>query len=374
MNKDKRTLYVISVINFALLFSALFINIGKSSRIVAACVLVPLAVINFLLIKKRRSLSINKKEVLTLMSVVAVLYVVIIQMTGLFFRFYKNPYFVDTERLLNTVIPLILIIAATEVIRYVALAQSDRFAGFMVYLTCVVSETLTFSNLVGITGFNHFMDLIGLTLFPAISANALYHYVSKRYGMAPVISYRMIMTLYIYFLPAKTGMEDALQSCIKIVFPIIMLAFVAALFEKQSKRVGKKSGAVGKFCSVVAIAFVVLVAMLVSNQFRFGALVIATDSMTGEINKGDVVIYERYETQRIEEGQVIVFKDQNTRIVHRVVRIDNIGGELRYYTKGDANNGLDIGYRVESDIVGLVNVKLAYVGYPTLMIRELIEN
>ena len=236
MNKDKRTLYVISVINFAFLFSALFINIGKSSRIVAACVLVPLAVINFLLIKKRRSLSINKKEVLTLMSVVAVLYVVIIQMTGLFFRFYKNPYFVDTERLLNTVIPLILIIAATEVIRYVALAQSDRFAGFMVYLTCVVSETLTFSNLVGITGFNH---LIGLTLFPAISANALYHYVSKRYGMAPIISYRMIMTLYIYFLPAKTGMEDALQSCIKIVFPIIMLAFVAALFEKQSKRVGK---------------------------------------------------------------------------------------------------------------------------------------
>lgn len=373
MNKDKRTLYVTSIINFALLFSALFINIGNS-RVLAACILVPLAIINFLLIKKRRSLSINKKEVLTLMSVVAVLYVVLIQLTGLFFRFYKNPYFVNKDRLLNIVIPLIFIIVATEVIRYVTLAQGDRFAGFAVYLTCLVSETLTFSNVAGIEGFNQFMDLVGMTFFPAISANALYHYVSKRYGMAPVIAYRMITTLYIYFFPAKTGMEDALQSCIKIIFPIILLAFTAALFEKQTKKVGHKSSAVGKFCSVIAIVFVVLIAMLVSNQFRFGALVIATGSMTGEINKGDVVIFERYETQKIEEGQVIVFKDNSTQIVHRVVKIENIGGEFRYYTKGDANNSIDIGYRVDSDIIGLVNMKLAYAGYPTLMIRELIEN
>lgn len=373
MNKDKRTLYVISVINFALLFSALFVNFGQS-RIVAACILVPLAVINLLLIKKRRSLSINKRDVLTLMSVIAVIYVVLLQMTGLLFGFYKNPYFVSPYILLNIVIPLILIIVATEIIRYVALAQGNKFAGFMSYITCVVAEVLTYSNIAGIISFNRFMDLIGLTLFPAISANALYYYVSKRYGMVPNIAFRLVTTLYTYFIPAVTGMEDALHACIKIIFPIIMLVLITAMFEKKSKKVVKKSNAIGTFCSVITVVFVVLLAMLVSNHFRFGALVIATESMTGEINKGDVVIYERYEAQKIEEGQVIVFKDQNSTIVHRVVRIDNVEGELRYYTKGDANNGIDIGYRVKSDIVGLVDVKVAYAGYPTLMIREFIEN
>lgn len=373
MNKDNVKLFIMSIINPALLLSAFFMNHG-SGRVTGACILVPLAIINFLLFRKRRSLSPNRKEVVTLMTVVAVIYVVLLQMSGLHFGFYGNPYFVTWTRVLNTVIPIALIIVATEIIRSVSLSQKSWVAGIMAYLTCVIAEALTYSNISGIVSFNRFMDLVAMTLFPAISANALYHYVSKRYGMAPNIAFRFIFTLYTYFIPAVTRMEDALQSCIKIIFPIILLAFVVFLFERKTKRLRKKSQAVGTFLSVVTIVFVVLLAMLVSNQFRFGALVIATDSMTGEINKGDVVIYERYETQRIEEGQVIVFKDQSTNIVHRVVRIDNIGGELRYYTKGDANNGIDIGYRVESDIVGLVNVKVAYAGYPTLMIREFIEN
>ena len=113
------------------------------------------------------------------------------------------------------------------------------------------------------------------------------------------------------------------------------------------------------------------IAMLISCQFRFGALVIATESMTGEINKGDMIIYERYEGQTIEEGQVIVFLQEESKIVHRVVRIEHIDGETRYFTMGDANEVLDAGSRRASDIVGLTDVKVALIGYPTLWLRGL---
>ncbi len=113
--------------------------------------------------------------------------------------------------------------------------------------------------------------------------------------------------------------------------------------------------------------------MLISGQFRFGALVIATDSMTGEINKGDMILYEKYDDQLIKEGQIIIFIQDKSKIVHRVVKIENIGGETRYYTKGDTNEDLDSGYRTASDIFGLTDVKLAYVGYPTLWLRDLIK-
>jgi signal peptidase I len=96
--------------------------------------------------------------------------------------------------------------------------------------------------------------------------------------------------------------------------------------------------------------------------------------MTGEINKGDMIIYERYDGQAIEEGQVIVFMQNSSRVVHRVVKIENIGGEVRYYTKGDANEDMDMGFRLKSDIVGLTDIKLAYVGYPTLWLREITNN
>lgn len=373
MNKDKRILYISSFILFAVLLAALFVDVG-SSKIVAACLLLPASVIVCLVIKKRGSLSINKREVLLIMTVISVIYVVLKQFTGAYFGYYKNPYFINTDRLLKFVLPLTVIIIAVEVIRYVYLLQKNTFVDVITYLSCLIAEILTFSNLLGITTFNKFMDLVGLTLFPAIGANILYHYISKRYGPLPNIAFRLITTLYVYFMPRITGMPDSLSSCVSIILPIAVLAFVAALFEKRQKVARKKGKALSVISIVLATVIIASVAMIISCQFRIGALVIATESMTGEINKGDMIVYERYDDQKIEEGQVIVFRKNNSRIVHRVVKIENVGGEFRYYTKGDANSTIDSGYRTEADIIGLTDLKIAYIGYPTLWLRELIHS
>ncbi len=373
MNKDKRILYISPLIIFAVLLIALFVDIG-SSKIVAACLLLPITVAVCLIIKKRGSLSINKREVLLLSTVVAVIYVVLVQMTGIYFGTYKNPYFINLDRFLKFVLPITVIIIAVEIVRYVFLLQKNKFVDFIIYLSCVIAEILMFSNLKSITTFNKFMDLVGLTLFPALCANVYYHYISKRYGAIPNIAFRLITTLYVYFIPRVTRMSDSLSSCINIVFPIIMLAFVSAMFEKKKTFAKNKGKALSRISVVLATVIIVSVAMLISCQFRFGAIVIATGSMTGEINKGDMIVYEQYDDQNIKEGQVIVFRENNSRIVHRVVKIENIGGEMRYYTKGDANEALDAGYRTEADIVGLTDVKIAYIGYPTLWLRELIKH
>ena len=53
------------------------------------------------------------------------------------------------------------------------------------------------------------------------------------------------------------------------------------------------------------------------------------------------------------------------------IEIKQINGETRYYTKGDANEGMDDGYIVQSQIVGITNFKIAYLGYPTIWIRDI---
>ena len=93
--------------------------------------------------------------------------------------------------------------------------------------------------------------------------------------------------------------------------------------------------------------------------------------MTGEINKGDAAIYERYEDQEIIEGQVIAFEKDNRVIIHRVVDIQIINGQTRYFTKGDANSENDSGFIYDADIVGIVDFKIPYIGYPTLWLRSL---
>lgn len=372
MYKDKKILYSISLITFAVLLSALFVGV-KNSKILAACLLIPLTALTCLLIKKRRSVSINKKEVLFFSTIVGVLYIVLVQMTGIFFEFYKNPYFVNSRAVLSTIIPLTAIIVSTEIFRYVMLAQNNKFASVMTFLSCLTAEILMFSNFSGITSFNRFMDLVGLTLFPAISANIYYHYVSKKFGALPNISFRLITTLYIYFVPTVSGMADALVSCAEIFIPIIMLTLVTLLFEKKKKNAIRKGQKLSFLAMVLTVVFVISLTMLISCQFRFGAIVIATESMTGEINKGDMIIYEKYDDQTIKEGQVIVYYQNEDKIIHRVVRIENIGNETRYYTKGDSNPSDDPGYRTEKDIFALTEFKVPYVGYPTLWLRELLK-
>ena len=39
--------------------------------------------------------------------------------------------------------------------------------------------------------------------------------------------------------------------------------------------------------------------MLISCQFTYGIMVIGSKSMTGTLNKGDAIIFEKYETLKI---------------------------------------------------------------------------
>lgn len=116
--------------------------------------------------------------------------------------------------------------------------------------------------------------------------------------------------------------------------------------------------------------------MLVSCEFKYGALVIGSGSMTGTINKGDVIIFETIEENldaNIEIGEVIVFNKDGVRIIHRVIDKKDSGYGMRYYTKGDANPNEDEGFRTDADIIGKVKMVLPYVGQVTIVLNEMFE-
>ena len=125
-------------------------------------------------------------------------------------------------------------------------------------------------------------------------------------------------------------------------------------------------------CIILCI-LVSLLIMVVSCRFRYGTLVIGTGSMTGTINKGDIIIYERYEKEELEIGEIIVFKTENVFVIHRIIDKKSVGEEIRYYTKGDANQQEDKGFRTQKNIVGIVKGKIPYIGKITLLLNDIIN-
>ena len=369
MSVDRTKLHITAVLLFALLTVGIILP-SSGSRIFAAILLSTAAVVFAFLLKKRTAPSVYYRQVMGLMAVMGIFYVSLRFIAGIYFGLGYTASLTGVT-LFMEVIPIILGIIAIEYIRSIVLSYSRPFASAFVYLASVVADILLFAELGDITTFNKFMDVFGITLMPAIVSNLVYQYIAKRYTWKPNVIYRLVITLQPYFIPRIPLMSNSLQAIVKLLFPLLIFAFIDGLYEKKRKYALVKHSVLSYVASVLTVVIMVGVVMLVSCQFRFGALVIATESMTGELDRGDAVIFEQYDDQVIEEGQVIVFKKGQTRTVHRVVDIERVNGVTRYYTKGDMNDSLDQGYITDSDIVGTAELKIPYVGFPTLWLREL---
>jgi signal peptidase len=297
---------------------------------------------------------------------------VVYYLTGVHFGFYKSSTPLSIGSFFKNILPITTIIVAIEVIRYVLLAQKAKFMGLLAYTAGVLTEILVFSTLDYITTFNRFMDAVAIYTLPAITANILYNFLSKNYGFMPNIVYRLIMTLYLYVLPVYPQTPDSLYSFAKLIVPIFIYLFIRALYSKRKNYESHRSKAWARVTVGVSAAIMISIVMLISCEFHYRAIIIATESMTGEINKGDMIVYEEYTAgkQFVEEQDVVVYIKNGNRIVHRVVDIERVEGRNRYYTKGDVNDAVDAGYISDSDIEGVVLFKLPFVGYPSLWLRD----
>ena len=311
MTRDKKILYITTISLLVLLLFCLFVP-SNSSRLIAAPLLLLACGIVHYLIKKRALFSFIKGQVALVMGIIGVIYVAFFYILGLYFEF-RYTYHSLFSSFWKFILPITIIIISIEIIRSILLAQGSKLVNVLSYFACVLAEISISYSLSSIGTFNRLIsfssplagiiDILGLTLIPALVSNLLYHFLSKRFGALPNIIYRIIITLFAYIFPIMPNMADSVYALYKILLPIIIFWFVSALYEKKVRYAKKKtSRKATAIITVVASLVMISIVMLISCQFKYRVLVIATDSMTGELNKGDAVLYEAYDGQHIYEG------------------------------------------------------------------------
>ncbi len=370
---NKSIVHIVSISAiFALLASFFF---GDAGRIATAAFMAIIASVSVIFIKKRTTPSYLHSEVTMLMGVIAVVFAMLYYLTGLKFGFARARYGTFLFVIFRYVLPISVIVVSSELMRSVLRAQENKLVNILSYLSCVIAEVSVYYVWSDILGFKKFVDIIALALLPAIVSNLLYHYLVKRYGVKPNIIYRLIIALHPYIISYKTGIHNSLLAFVRLILPLAIYLFFNAFYEKKQRKALKNTSRIWRYTSralaAIMLCLMLGVVMLVSNRFTYGSLVIATGSMTGEIDKGDVIIFEKNGDIQPTIGQVIVFHKNNTDVVHRIVDIKFIDGVTQYYTKGDANDENDSGFITDANIVGFVRYKLPNLGHPTLWIRSL---
>ena len=101
-------------------------------------------------------------------------------------------------------------------------------------------------------------------------------------------------------------------------------------------------------------------------------MVVSSGSMIPTLNVGDIIIVRGVDPSTVTTGMIIIFHspyDYSTPIVHRVIAIDNEGGQLFFETKGD-NNPVADGWRVPAaNLIGVFVAKIPYIGLLSLELR-----
>ena len=374
VGNDEKRGYLFSALLLAALLPLSVVTATTVRITITAAILFVAAVLVCLFVKKRSILSFNKRQVLLLLTVIAAVYLMLLYLTGLYYGFGYGLYYLSFQTFFQYILPVAVVIIATEIIRAILIGNGGVPMKILLYLACVSAEICLGAGIGNINSSYLLVDFLSFTVLPAATANLLYHYIAKRYGCAPNIAYRLILGLYAYVIPFVSNIPVVFTALSGILLPLVSLWFIDLLFEKKRRYAAKPKSKWGYALWGATIAVMISLVMLISCQFRFGILVIATPSMTGSINEGDAVVFEEYRDQTLKEGDVIVFtKNSKSRIVHRVVDIQNINGQNRYITKGDANEDNDYGYIVDTQVVGVVKFKVVYIGYPSLWLRQLFD-
>jgi len=373
MKKDILRNYCLEILLIVILSLALFVS-NIFSRKLLALVLTIFSIVCVIIVKKRNLKPTYERQVMIILSIFGIIYLLIHYLLGLYFGYYESPTKFSFKVLLNFIIPLILIIISSEVIRNKFIKQSGKFNSALLFIAMVLIDLIVYSGVYDLSNLEDFLAVIGFVFFASVACNLLYNYIAKRYGVKGIILFRLLTALYGYFIPIIPDIYIFFQSFIRMVFPYIIYLVLEHTYSKEnysSLYTDKKKNIIS--VTIVLITMTLLIA-LISCNFKYGLLVVGSGSMSNAILKGDVVFFSSYEGEELNVGDVIIFNQNEIETVHRIVDIEKVNGIVRYYTKGDANNDVDTGYSTSENIVGVVKFKIKYIGYPTIWLKDIFDS
>lgn len=379
MRKYLKAYLIPLMIAFVVLFNIFVLNTYKMSPWYSSFTWVALAILAVLALGKRDRTSAKFVDVIQLVFIYCMGYELIIYLSGLVLGFVRSPYSMEPITMIKNISPVLVTIVAQEVVRFLVVSRYSKDKKVIVGITValIIFEISYSMGAYNLKDASDVLRMLTILVGGSISKNCLCSYLALKTNYKPAILYRAVFELIIYIVPIYPNLGDYIEAMVGILFPIILLVSIIAIFEKKKYRQPKKGVMEMIILWVPTVAIILFIVALQSGVFKYRTMSIGSQSMYPNINKGDVVVIEQYDTDEelrsIVKGEVLVFKHDSIIIVHRVVDIKEKDGRLTFKTKGDNNNSADAYDIDQSLVIGVAKFKIPYIGLPSVWLSETIN-
>lgn len=321
-----------------------------------------------------------KKEVNFAVLVSSLIYFLTYFILGYIKGFANNPYDITLKGIMLNLWTFVPILIVREYIRYYMVNNCNQKR--VLLWTLYISLMFVFVNL-NIYKFDSYfktslstIEFIMQTFFPSLIENLYLTYICYFSGYQTSIIYSLLPQLALYMLPILPDIDWATLSIINSAIPFFSYIYINYTINKIDKTYTRKEvktvGIKGLISMILIVAFMICFGV---GVFPVKPLVIASNSMAPKIHRGDIVIIKDSDVKKVKKGDIIRYKMDNYYVVHRVKQInEDAYGNRTFIMKGDNNDNIDLYPVKESQYAGTIKLNIPYMGYPTLILGELLDS
>lgn len=381
MQKNKAGI-ILSIITFLLgvILPILLFNLGNTFNYVIKPLIWTFlfALVVVFLKKTKKAYNFNKNAIIEVALITSLIYIIIYFSLGLIIGYSKSPYDRSFIGIIKNIWVFIPFIVFREIVRDHIIKSSKKNSKLLIVLITVI---MVFTDI----SFNSFQaysktiaDIIEFsvkTFLPAICLNVYLSYlcVKESYKssityIVPIILLRLISPVFpynLFFVTIVVDLTIPFVSFMKIE-SLYSLSGIVSIYKKKDKE--------SIIRKIVSLVIIVLVLLFTTRLLPVSPIVIVSNSMVPYMERGDIAIIQKKESSKIKINDIIEYRLGDTYIIHRVVNIKNINNEHVFITKGDNNSSPDSKSVKSEQINGIVIGYIPKIGYPTIWIRDFLEN
>lgn len=315
-----------------------------------------------------------QKQLLYCIGVIYLIYYILYFMIGIRIGFSHNPYNVTVSGMLENIILTIPIFLIQEYVRYYLFSTTKEEQKGILALT--LAFVFTFANFNILTDVRYFQSLSGVgylflfLLIPYFVKDLMLSFLCNFGGYLVSISYLLIPYLVLYTMPILPTLDPKLVTIFELLALFLLFLITSSLVWKEKTKnyhIPSLKTGIGYF--VVIIVFLFLGVKVVPEN----TLVIASNSMYSYIHRGDIVLIQKKPFSSVQKDDIIKYRLDNQYIVHRVVEIKTNDKHEKYFvTKGDNNKEMDLYPVTEDQYEGVVVGKIPFLGYPRLILNDIL--
>lgn len=384
MKKNIKVIILSLLVIFSIILEVTGVSVMLGSSyayIIKPVIWIFIGIIAFIFFKSERLINTKyKKDVDFIVIVAILLYYLIYFLLGYVKGFANNPYDTSIRGMLLNLWSIVPIIISREYIRCYIVNNCNQKK--ILWWTLIVSLVFTIIEL----NFNKFPTYFGnseaflkfimQTFIPSLMVNLFLSYLSYFSGVFAPIVYALVPYIINYTLPILPNIDWSIISILNCTIPFFSYVYINYIINKWDKLTKKKRIKVVDLKGLILmISFVGLMILFGLGVFPIEPLVIASNSMYPKIHRGDIVILKETPIEKVKVGDTIRYRMEGYSVVHRVKSIEkDADGNMVFITKGDNNRDVDL-YPVKTyQFDGVVLFDIRYVGYPTLILNELLNS